>query len=537
MDRLPVEVMQLILSHFCRHCTGQGTPGEYVPWFSWSANLPPFGRHPLCGHGHGGGRDTAPLHALSLTSRALRAVAQPILYHELNLDLDEELPDDGASPTLFLFARSVVHNRHLAGWTRRITATRPVRAWFPPYRPARDVVAEVLPDLTVDYCPGSGSGPGQQEHRDDGSSGEAVAIHHQAFCRALNLGAASALPPRSSFASEALLAVVVSLLPNLSSLSLAQRSWCLPNIYHSVVNPMRASLPQLRHLSCTVTFQRLPDLVHAAPDLVELHLHDLQGHRGPVPRLPKLRVLRIMLHTDPVRPPAFVEAVVDACEGRLRDFTYYQHHASREVEAMRSTSHVLLGNHSDANDIWTAPEWDVPDLERCLARHKQSLTRLELDVQQRRVRAGLPTLEDYDSVDTLTISPWYAHPWCRAAATSTNARPGLESLLPRNLRVLRVRLNWTSSLCRHLLEMLLALAETLHKTGKSRLSSLRVVECAVLVDVDWIKRLQEAFSRVAIQFKTADDLHSFRGPDGVNRLLFELKLYNEYRRERRRANT
>ncbi|KAG5916714.1 hypothetical protein E4U53_004281 [Claviceps sorghi] len=529
MDRLPVEMVQLICSQLCRHCTREATLEDSLPWHSRNSLYPIFVRHNLaraCAH------DSAPLRALCLTSRALRAIAQPILHHELDLDTDPE--DYEASPTLFLFARTVVQNRRLAASTRRITSTRLLHAWFPPYQQARQVIAQVLPNFAAPVRPAV---PSRHEQGHDGrrhpSSGENASLAiYLAFCQALNHPITPTIPgcePHIEFfSSGALLAMVAGLLPNLASFSQAERLPCLLNMYRSVFDAMHASLPRLRHFSCIGPVESLVDVVRAAPNLAELHIHDLQRFRGAVPRLPRLRALRIVLPVERAGSLHLVESILDACEGGLRDFAYYQYHPSRQVEANRSVRYSLLGTSSTDNDIFTDPEWEVPDLEGCLGRHKASLARLDLDVQQRPTReGGIPTLTDYDNVDTLTISPWYADYWYRVTAANTTVYGpwGFESFLPRNLRVLRLRLPWTSALCRHLLEMLLALADSLHATDRSSMPSLQVVECVSLVDTDWRERLHEAFSRAGIQFKTAYEFWSSHVSDSMNRLLHINTLY------------
>ena len=59
---LPVETINQVCGGFCRHCTGRRLARAERP-----------GRH----------HHYSPLLALCLTSRALRAVAQPLLYHHI----------------------------------------------------------------------------------------------------------------------------------------------------------------------------------------------------------------------------------------------------------------------------------------------------------------------------------------------------------------------------------------------------------------------------------------------------------------------
>ncbi|KAG6011987.1 hypothetical protein E4U54_007785 [Claviceps lovelessii] len=393
--------------------------------------------------------------------------------------------------------------------TRSIISTQPLDVGLSQHWPIHDLISEFFSnfDMTVGLAR-------ESENTGESARDRNLVMIYFTLCRALDIAATRACPaygyPGKAILSHSLLAIVIGLLPNLSSLSFSEYVRT-PDVYFSVFQSMNVSLSKLKQLSCTITLERAFDLVEVASNLEELHIHHLSEFHGIVPRLPKLRVLRILRLQVPLFHCDVVERMVEACEGGLREFTYYQHHTAEEFRAMRSNLARMVSANSlysitgSTAEVVSAAWEDVPDLTQCLDKHKNSLTRLDLDVQQKQIQGSdISSLADYVHTDTLTISPWYGNTWCLPPGNTK----GLEWLLPCNLRVLRIRSPCPVPLWWPFMEKLLDLAEFLRSTNKSRLSSLEMIECAMDLNFFWARRLDEVFSEVGIEFTLIDGFDS-----------------------------
>ncbi|KAG6003156.1 hypothetical protein E4U21_002310 [Claviceps maximensis] len=472
MDGLPTNILEIIFGLFCTHCTGQPSVVQTLPCNHW--NSEEFLSDDDCLH------DTASLRALCLTSRAFRAIAQPILHHELDLTTSND--DQSSGRTLLLFARTISQNTLLAGATQRITSIRGIDGWTPSYKEVHDVVSRVLPNFSAR----SQLALTSWTQTDDAPYDDLTMIS-TAFLRALKIPYIYA-DSEKSFVSNALLAIVIGLSPRLSSLSLSDHYVDAPEVYNCVFDKMQVSLLRLKHIFYTVTPMYAINFVVMTAHLEELYLHDLQGFYGNVPRFPHLRVLRIYCQHRPSDGTDVVERIIEACDGELQDFAYYQYHPWLET-------HDLLSRKSPTiSAAWN----DVPDLKWSLRKHRKSLKHLHLDVQQFcTVWDDIPSLANYDNVEILTISPWYANCW----AFADNDTAGLQWLLPRNLRVLRLKGPLFTALWKPLLLKVAHLALFLIQTDETCLPSLTVIECSIFVYRQWFAEMIDAFSTVGIEFK------------------------------------
>ncbi|KAI1169855.1 hypothetical protein F4777DRAFT_592386 [Nemania sp. FL0916] len=108
----PNEVLLLILGNFCLHCREtQNTPHAYFQSQQQDRQGPSWYLV-----------DCQTLHSVSMVSRRLRDLAQPILYHEFSLGYGDSWCTDGFtwSRRLIPFLRTVALRRDLAAAVRRV---------------------------------------------------------------------------------------------------------------------------------------------------------------------------------------------------------------------------------------------------------------------------------------------------------------------------------------------------------------------------------------------------------------------------------
>ncbi|KAK7917617.1 hypothetical protein PG985_011225 [Apiospora marii] len=309
LERIPPEVLHLILGQFCQHCRGERTGSAPGVYFDRVAALDCPART-LETHW----RDKADLRSLCLVSRALRAAAQPVLYH---LYRPHPRGHDDAYARLFRFVGSLTDQpRHdLAASVRSLCVGHPDpyerwRLWH--YALSSTAAALCLRDLLAMFPPGS---------RYEASE------------------------PPGLFSKADLIGGLLRLLPSLTELSLGNEALepfedyvpaCLEQVDYLPLQKLEVST-NAGGLRTYIYLKKLSKLegriIEMSRDLrvLQLHLCDSLGleaaasggreGRQPTFSLPHLRSLRITesrLNADELRH------LLSACpsDGALREFVF-----------------------------------------------------------------------------------------------------------------------------------------------------------------------------------------------------------------------
>ncbi|KAK6839484.1 hypothetical protein PG987_005350 [Apiospora arundinis] len=404
LPKLPPEVLHLILGHFCQHCRGERTgsaPGVYFDRvadlesslsslsssssFASSLNCPQCRIHyerptypqdPSCYAAHYPShtlaeyhQDKANLRSLCLVSRALRAAAQPFLYHLYR-------PGDNY-PQLFRLAGSLADRDDLAAAVRSLCLGHSYSgvlrvSW---HRSLISPAATCLQGLLSRFPP-----------QDDDDNGKQVEE--------------SSPSPTTKFTRADLIARLVRLLPSLTDLNLGTgelyREFCGELHDPSENDIVPSGLEQVDYLP-------LPDLRgvvqrRGAPhvlrlykagqlsrDLRVLKLHKcnslgLGGERRPPLSLPNLQALRITESRLDANELWYLLEACTAWEGSnsaLRDFVYDAAEVYRPVRYQNYAPEIMVGSVS-------SPKADInpTDIVKTLQPFRATLESLHLNVHQ-----------------------------------------------------------------------------------------------------------------------------------------------------------
>ncbi|KAK8005068.1 histidine phosphatase superfamily [Apiospora arundinis] len=412
LPKLPPEVLHLILGHFCQHCRGERTgsaPGVYFdraadPESSSSSSSssssfasslhcpqcrihyerPMYPQDPSCYAAHYPShtlaeyhQDKANLRSLCLVSRALRAAAQPFLYHLYR-------PGDDY-PQLFRLAGSLADRDDLAAAVRSLCLGHSYSgvlrvSW---HRSLTSPAATCLQGLLSRFPP--------QDDDDDDDDGKQVEE--------------SSPSPTTKFTRADLIARLVRLLPSLTDLNLGTgelyRESCGELHDPSENDIVPSGLEQVDYLPLR-TFE-----VSSNAGGLHTFFNFTRLARRPPLSLPNLQALRITESRLDANELRYLLEACTAWEGSnsaLRDFVYDAAEVYRPVRYQNYAPEIMVGSVS-------SPKADInpTDIVKTLQPFRATLESLHLNVHQFldipgvRPPAPLPSLAGFTALRRLLL--------------------------------------------------------------------------------------------------------------------------------------
>ncbi|KAL4727815.1 hypothetical protein ACLX1H_004504 [Fusarium chlamydosporum] len=291
MTRLPLEIIQLIFKHFCRHCCG-----EYEQ---------PFRVKPPT-------QNATTLHNLCLVSRHFRDVAQVILHHSFDFDFEPPkcLPyTDSWKRRLEPFLRTIASRPDLA---------RSVNAVFLPW----ELIVSLDFDQSkksFDTCARSMGISAleiyQLPQRHGAPSSDAI---EEAFFQGHPIPDDAGKQDHISLVASELVTIAMAMLPNLAHLvivakDLLYEKWDI-DISTSTLDALNVDYLPLKTLESD---EAMPKLLSRTVDLQML----VTGGRGLFPRMANLKRLHIR-SINGVRLSGRDASPVEACIGCLTSFSF-----------------------------------------------------------------------------------------------------------------------------------------------------------------------------------------------------------------------